>query len=68
MTHSWIALMKGDCGRAIGENALGPVLLAFSVVMAAAVAIRPRALVWNRFTTLLALGVLTAYAVARNLV
>lgn len=67
MTHSWIAVAKGDWARAFAENALGPLLLLATVALASVMLLRrKRPMPWPRETALAVLAVLGAYAILRN--
>jgi len=68
MTHSWIALFRGEWAKALHANALGPFVFAGAVVAAGAtlagVKIEEKVKPWMGFA---ALGVLALYMVIRNL-
>ncbi|MBS1959027.1 MAG: DUF2752 domain-containing protein [Bdellovibrionales bacterium] len=68
MTHSWIAIFKGEWARAFQENLLGLPFLVGTMILALVVAIRPAAFKWSRPATVLSLAVLLSYAIARNMV
>lgn len=67
MTHSWIALLKGDWSRAVHENALGIPLFGFTVAAAVAAILKPSLWLWNRFAVWASIAVLVIYFLLRNL-
>lgn len=67
MTHSWIAVFKGDIGRALQENLLGPFVLAASNLWAIVMLTRKKPFNWHPRAAVLILAVLLTYAVARNI-
>lgn len=67
MTHSWIAIAKGDWARATRENALGIPFFVATLTLAGVMLVRRKPVPWPAQTATAALAVLGTYAVVRNL-
>lgn len=68
MTHSWIALFKGEFGHAFQENVLGPFVLVGSIIVAGVVARDPLRFKMTPRLLGVLLAILAAYTVIRNLI
>ena len=66
MTHSWIAVLKGEWAHAFQENLLGPPLLLATLVWAMLRLANRWNLNWNRQWSWSAISLLLVYAIVRN--
>ena len=67
MTHSLIAIFKGEFGRANHENLLGIPLFFASILLAVFMVLTNKTPGWGRKKTWASFSALLIYAIARNL-
>jgi len=66
MTHSWIAMFRGDLETAFHENLFGPLLWFLTLVVLVLFSLNKKIEIKSKLSPIILAGIMVTYSVLRN--